>query len=305
MTVTHVPVLVEAVLEGLAPGPEAVILDCTFGRGGHTGAILSRMGPTGRVVAIDRDPDAIRAGLCLRDPRLEMVHARFDALRGICGERDLAGRVDGVLFDLGVSSAQLDDPSRGFSIRAEGPLDMRMDPGEGESLGAWLGRVSERELAGVIARFGEERHARRIAGAIVRARPLETTTDLADVVERAALARDAAIHPATRTFQALRIHVNREIECLEAALPAAVDVLRPGGRLAVISFHSLEDRVAKRFLRTESREVPGPRGLPSMRRPRLRIVADRVRPSPDEVAANPRARSAVLRVAERLRECGG
>ena len=300
----HVPVLVDAVLEGLAPGRSASVVDCTFGRGGHTGAILSRMGPAGRVVAIDRDPDAVRAGRRHRDPRLEVVHSRFDALRGICGERDLTGRVDGVLFDLGVSSPQLEDPARGFSIRASGPLDMRMDPGEGEPLGAWLARVSERELAGVIARFGEERHARRIAGAIVRARPLETTTDLADVVERAARARDAAIHPATRTFQALRIHVNREIECLEAALPAAVDVLRPGGRLAVISFHSLEDRVAKRFLRTESREVPAPRGLPSMRRPRLRIVADRVRPSPDEVAANPRARSAVLRVAERLPECG-
>ena len=302
----HVPVLVEAVLEGLAPGPAAVVVDCTFGRGGHTGAILSRMGPAGSVVAIDRDPEAVRAGSRLHDPRVEVVHARFDSLRGICRERGLAGRVDGVLFDLGVSSEQLADPKRGFSFRRdrEGPLEMRMDPGEGEPLGAWLARVSERELAGVIARFGEERHARRIAGAIVRARPLETTTELADVVERAALARDAAIHPSTRVFQALRIHTNREIECLQAALPAAVDVLRPGGRLAVISFHSLEDRVAKRFLRTESREVPGPRGLPSVRRPRLRIVADRVRPSPDEVAANPRARSAVLRVAERLRECG-
>ena len=300
---SHVPVLVEAVLEGLAPDRAGSVVDCTFGRGGHTGAILSRMGPAGRVVAIDRDPDAVRAGRRLRDPRLEVVHSRFDALHGICAERGLAGRVDGVLFDCGLSSPQIEDPARGFSLRREGPLDMRMDPGEGEPLGAWLARVSERELAGVIARFGEERHARRIAGAIVRARPLETTTELAAVVERAALARDAAIHPATRTFQALRIHVNREIECLEAALPAAVDVLRPGGRLAVISFHSLEDRVAKRFLRAESREAPGPRGLPSLRRPRLRIVADRVRPSPDEVAANPRARSAVLRVAERLREC--
>ena len=299
----HVPVLVEAVLEGLAPGRAACVVDCTFGRGGHTGAVLSRMGPTGRVVALDRDPDAVRAGRRLHDPRLEVVHSRFDALRSICEERDLAGRIDGVLFDLGVSSAQIEDPARGFSIRAKGPLDMRMDPGEGEPLGAWLARVPERELAGVIARFGEERHARRIAGAIVRARPLETTTDLAAAVERTALARDAAIHPATRTFQALRIHVNREIECLEAALPAAVDVLRPGGRLAVISFHSLEDRVAKRFLRTQSREAPGPRGLPPLCRPRLRIVANRVRPSPEEVAVNPRARSAVLRVAERLQEC--
>ena len=300
---THVPVLVEAVLEGLALGPAAAAVDCTFGRGGHARAILSRLDPAGRVVAIDRDPDAIRAGLHLGDPRLELVHSRFDALRGICAERELAGRVDGVLFDLGISSPQLEDPSRGFSIRREGPLDMRMDPGDGEPLGTWLGRVSERELAGVIARFGEERHARRIAGAIVRARPLATTTELAAVVERAALSRGASIHPATRTFQALRIHVNREIESLEAALPAAVDVLRPGGRLAVISFHSLEDRVAKRFFRSESREVPGPRGLPSARRPRLRIVAGRVHPSTDEVAANPRSRSAVLRIAERLPEC--
>ena len=300
---THVPVLVEAVLEGLAFAPEAAIVDCTFGRGGHAGAILARMGANGRVVAIDRDPDAIRAGLRLRDPRLEMVHARFDALRDICGERGLAGRVDGVLFDLGVSSPQLEDATRGFSIRREGPLDMRMDPGDGESLAAWLARVSERELAGVIARFGEERHARRIAGAIVRARPIATTTELAAAIERIALSREASIHPATRTFQALRIHVNREIECLEAALPAAVDVLRPGGRLAVISFHSLEDRTAKRFMRGESREVPGPRGLPPARRPRMRIVAARVRPSMEEVAVNPRARSAVLRVAERLPKC--
>ena len=299
----HAPVLVEAVLEGLAPGPDAAVVDCTFGRGGHARAMLSRMGSAGRVVAIDRDPDAIRAGFRLRDPRLELVHARFDALGGVCRERGLAGRVDGVLFDLGVSSPQLEDPSRGFSFRRDGPLDMRMDPGEGEPLGAWLDRVSERELAGVIARFGEERRARRIAGAIVRARPLATTTQLAAVVERAALSRAASIHPATRTFQALRIHVNREIECLRAALPAAVDVLRPGGRLAVVSFHSLEDRVVKRFLRSESREAPGPRGLPPARRPRLRIVAERVRPSPDETAANPRSRSAVLRVAERLPEC--
>ena len=225
---THVPVLVEAVLEGLALGPAAAAVDCTFGRGGHARAMLSRMGPAGRVVAIDRDPDAIRAGLRLRDPRLELVQARFDALRGICRERDLAGRVDGVLFDLGVSSPQIEEPSRGFSIRREGPLDMRMDPGDGEPLGAWLDRVSERELAGVIARFGEERHARRIAGAIVRARPLATTTQLAAVVERAALSRAAPIHPATRTFQALRIHVNREIECLRAALPAAVGRAAPG-----------------------------------------------------------------------------
>ena len=300
---THEPVLVEAVLDGLALARAAAVVDCTFGRGGHTRAILSRMGPDGRVVAIDRDPDAIRAGLGFTDPRLEMVHSRFDALREICGERGLAGRVDGVLFDLGVSSAQLQDPCRGFSIRREGPIDMRMDPGDGEPVGAWLARASERELAGVITRFGEERHARRIAGAIVRARPIATTTELAAVIERAALSRKASIHPATLTFQALRIHTNREIESLEAALPAAVDVLRPGGRLAVISFHSLEDRVAKRFLRTESREVPGPRGLPSARRPRLRLVVDRVRPSHDEVAANPRSRSALLRVAERLPEC--
>ena len=299
---THVPVLVDAVLEGLAPNAGATVVDCTFGRGGHAAAILARIGPAGRVLAIDRDPEAVRAGLRRPDPRLELVHARFDALRGICEARGLVAQVDAVLFDLGVSSPQLEDPARGFSIRREGPLDMRMDPGEGEPLGAWLARVSERELAGVIARFGEERRARRIAGSIVRARPISTTTELAAAVEMVAPSREASIHPATRTFQALRIHVNRELECLRAALPAAVDVLRPGGRLAVISFHSLEDRVAKRFLRAESREVPGPRGLPSARRPRMRLVAGRVRPSVDEVAANPRARSAVLRVAERLAE---
>ena len=296
---THVPVLVEAVLEGLALEPGSAVVDCTFGRGGHARAILSRLGPAGRLVAIDRDPDAIRAGAGLRDPRLELVHARFDALRRICGERGIAGRVDGIVFDLGVSSPQLEDPSRGFSIRRDGPLDMRMDPGDGEPLGAWLATVPERELAGVIARFGEERRARRIARAIVGARPIASTAELAAVVERAAASRESAVHPATRTFQALRIHVNREMECLESALPAAVDVLGPGGRLAVVSFHSLEDRVVKRFLRAESREAPGPRGLPPARRARLRVTARAVRPSREEVAANPRSRSAVLRVAEK------
>ena len=300
---THVPVLLEELLEGLALGSAATVVDCTFGRGGHSGAILSRLGPAGRVVAIDRDPDALRAGVGLRDARLELVHARFDALRGICEERGLAGRVDGIVFDLGVSSPQLEDPARGFSFLREGPLDMRMDPGDGEPLGAWLATVTERELARVIARFGEERRARRIARAIVGSRPIASTTELASVIEKEAASRESPIHPATRTFQALRIHVNREIECLEAALPAAVDVLGPGGRLAVVSFHSLEDRVVKRFLRGESREAPGPRGLPPPRRARMRVAAAPARPSRDEVAANPRSRSAVLRVAERLPEC--
>ena len=292
--------LVQEVLEGLAVAPGGIIVDCTFGRGGHTRAILSRLGEHGRVVAIDRDPEAVRAGRRFPEPRVEMVHARFAFLREICAERGLAGRVDGVLFDLGVSSPQLEDPVRGFSFLRPGPLDMRMDPGEGEPLGAWLERASERELAAVIARFGEERHARRIARAIARARPIATTTELAAAIGRGgAHSRESSVHPATRTFQALRIHVNRELECLEAALPAAVDVLRPGGRLVVIGFHSLEDRIAKRFLRAESREAPGPRGLPPVHRPRLRVVAGPTRPSPDETAANPRARSAVLRVGER------
>ena len=299
---THVPVLLEEVLEGLAVAPGAIVVDCTFGRGGHTRAILERAGPDGRVVAIDRDPEAVRAGAAIRDPRLEVVYARFDALAEICRARGLAKRVDGVLFDLGVSSPQLEDAARGFSFRRSGPLDMRMDPGDGEPLAEWLARVSERELARVIARFGEERRARRIARAVVCARPFATTVDLAAAVERAAPSREASVHPATRTFQALRIHVNRELECLEAALPAALDVLRPGGRLAVVSFHSLEDRIAKRFLRAESKEAPGPRGLPAARPPRLRPVAGPVRPSGEEVTVNPRARSAVLRAAERLSE---
>ena len=183
-----------------------------------------------------------------------------------------------------------------------GPLDMRMDPSEGEPLGAWIERASELELARVIAQFGEERHARRIARSIVNARPLSTTTQLAAAVERVVPRRRNAVHPATRTFQALRIHINRELACLEAALPAAVDVLRVGGRIALICFQSLEDRIAKRFLRSESRAAPGPRGLPAERTPRLRIVASKVRPSAQEVAANPRARSAVLRIAEKLAE---
>jgi len=297
---THVPVLVREVLEGLAVAPDGIIVDCTFGRGGHTRAILSRLGGSGRVVAMDRDPEAVRAGRRMREPRVEMVHARFAFLREVCTERGLAGRVDGVLFDLGVSSPQLEDPARGFSFLRPGPLDMRLDPGEGEPLGAWLERVSERELAAGSARFGEERHARRIARAIARARPIATTTELAAAIGRGGYPRDSSVHPATRTSQALRIPVNRELECLEAALPATVEVLRPGGRLVVVGFHSLEDRIVKRFLRSESREVPGPRGLPPVRRPRLRMVAGPIRPSSAETAANPRARSATLRVGEKL-----
>lgn len=308
----HVPVLCNEVVDALAVAPDAVVVDCTFGRGGHTRALLERMGAGsgGRVLALDRDPDAVRAGLALDDPRLEVVHARFDALAALCAERDLTGRVDAILFDLGVSSPQLEDPARGFSLRHAGPLDMRMDPDDGEPLGAWLARVAESELADIIRRYGEERAARRIARAIVRARPLETTVELASVIERAlprprSRSPRGAIHPATRTFQALRIHINRELESLEAALPGAVEVLRPGGRLAVISFHSLEDRIVKRFLRAESRTAPPPgaRGLPppsDAAAPRLRLVGRSWRPGADEVDANPRARSAVLRVAEKL-----
>ena len=298
----HVPVLVDAVVDGLAPVADGVVVDGTFGRGGHAQALLGRMGEGGRMVAIDRDPEAVRIGRDLGEPRLEMVHARFDCLRTICDARGLTGRVDAVLFDLGVSSPQLDDASRGFSMVRSGPLDMRMDPNDGEPLGTWIDRVSELELARVIAAFGEERRARRIARSIVNARPLSTTVELAAAVERVVPRRRHALHPATRTFQALRIHTNRELACLEAALPAAVDVLRVGGRVAVICFQSLEDRIAKRFLRAESRTRPGPRGLPAERAARLRVVVSKVRPSAEEVANNPRARSAVLRIAEKLGE---
>ncbi|ROR29676.1 16S rRNA (cytosine(1402)-N(4))-methyltransferase RsmH [Inmirania thermothiophila] len=304
----HVPVMPAEVLESLAVRPQGCYVDATYGRGGHAAAILAQLGPEGRLVVMDRDPEAVaHARRHLGgDPRVWVLHGSFARLGELLAEAGVAGGVDGLLMDLGVSSPQLDDPARGFSFLRDGPLDMRMDPDEGESAAAWLARAGEREIAQVLRDYGEERYARRIARAICAARaegPIRTTGRLAAVVAAAVPTREPGRHPATRTFQALRIRVNGELEALEAALPQAVEALAPGGRLAVIAFHSLEDRIVKRFLRREARGGDGPPDLPlpaSAMRPRLRLLGRARRPGAAEVEANPRARSAVLRVAERL-----
>jgi len=304
----HTPVLLEEVLAGLAVRPEGLYCDATFGRGGHTAAILRALGPGGRVVAIDRDPEAIEAGRRRfeGERRLTLVRGSFGELEQRVRAAGLEGELDGVLMDLGVSSPQLDEARRGFSFMQDGPLDMRMDNEAGQSAAQWLAKAGEREIADVLRRLGEERYARRIAAAVVAARargPIERTGQLAAIVAAAVPSREPGKHPATRTFQAIRIHVNAELEALEAALPQAVRLLAPGGRLCVISFHSLEDRIVKRFIRREEQGDPVYAGLPEIpphARPRLRRVGAAVTAGEDEVRVNPRARSAVLRVAERL-----
>jgi 16S rRNA (cytosine1402-N4)-methyltransferase len=304
----HTPVLRDEVLAGLAIRPGGRYCDGTFGRGGHTAAILGALGPSGRVVAIDRDPDAIRAGQRRfeGESRLTMVQGSFGPLEERVRAAGVEGELDGVLLDLGVSSPQLDEARRGFSFMQDGPLDMRMDNEAGQSAAQWLAKAGEREIAAVLFELGEERFARRIARAIVAARAIEPilgTGQLAGIVAAAVPTREPGKHPATRTFQAIRIHVNRELEQLEQALPQAVRLLAPGGRLCVISFHSLEDRIVKRFIQREERGDPVYAGLPNVpahARPRLRRVGGKVFAGEAEVAANPRARSAVLRIAERL-----
>ena len=295
-------------LAGLALEAGGYYVDATFGRGGHTALILQALGPEGRVLALDRDPEAIAAGRdrFTDEVRLTLVHASFADLATLVPAHAHERACRGVLFDLGVSSPQLEDPGRGFSFRADGPLDMRMDPTRGEPVSAWLARAGLDEIRQVIATYGEERFARRVAQAIVarrRTRPLESTAELAAVVAGAVRTREPGKHPATRTFQALRMLVNDELGQLERGLDAAVEVLSPGGRLAVISFHSLEDRAVKRFMQRESQVDPALGRLPVIpaeARPRLKLIGRKQRPSAAELARNPRARSALLRVAERL-----
>jgi 16S rRNA (cytosine1402-N4)-methyltransferase len=302
--VEHAPVLLDAALDALAVRSDGCYVDATFGRGGHAGEILGRLGEGGKLIAFDRDPDASAAAARLfeGDPRAQFVRARFSEL----SQHVARASVDGILFDLGVSSPQFDRAARGFSFLRDGPLDMRMDPASGESAADWLARAGEREIAIVISRFGEERHARRIARAIVAAResaPIATTGRLAGIIAASVPGREPGRHPATRTFQALRIHVNDELGEIERALPQAVDALAPRGRLVVISFHSLEDRIVKRYLRAASREDPAWAGMPQVppqSQPRLRLVGRATFADDAEIARNPRARSAVLRAAERL-----
>ncbi|MFZ5722350.1 MAG: 16S rRNA (cytosine(1402)-N(4))-methyltransferase RsmH [Pseudomonadota bacterium] len=306
MTYEHRTVLLNEAVDALQVRPDGIYVDGTFGRGGHSREILRRLGAAGRLLAIDRDPEAVAAGerLAHEDGRFVIVHGDFSALSVQVDARGWRGRVNGLLLDLGVSSPQLDDPARGFSFLRDGPLDMRMNPQAGESAAEFLARASAEEMETVFRELGEERFSRRIAQAIVRARathPLTTTGQLSGIVAAAIPSREAGKNPATRVFQALRIHVNRELEQLADTLAQAIDLLAPGGRLVVISFHSLEDRIVKRFMQFHERGPELPRGLPlpaGAHASRLRTVGKAVKAGDEEIAANPRARSAVLRVAE-------
>jgi 16S rRNA (cytosine1402-N4)-methyltransferase len=305
----HVPVLLQPALTALNLAEDAIVIDATYGRGGHSREILERLGSGGRLLAIDQDPIAVADAQArfATDSRVTVCHACFDELDRVAAEQGVTGRVSGLLMDLGVSSPQLDDPERGFSFREDGPLDMRMDPTRGEPASAWLAHVDEDELTRVIRDYGEERFARRIARGIVKARTEEALTGtarLAAVVAAAAGPSPPERHPATRTFQAIRIHINDELGALERALALGVDVLAPGGRFVVISFHSLEDRRVKQAWRALAKPPAGSRRMPVARpfRPRLKLVGGLVRPDPAECAANPRARSARMRVAEKLVE---
>lgn len=302
----HEAVMLAQAVDGLAVQADGRYLDGTFGRGGHARAVLAKLGAHGRLLVMDRDPQAIATAQreFAGDARVQVRHGNF---ADMAQWPEAAAGLDGVLLDLGVSSPQLDDAARGFSFQGDGPLDMRMDPTQGLSAAQWLAQASETEISEVLWRHGEERMSRRIARAIVeqrRERALATTGELARLVSHVIGRREPHKHPATRTFQALRIHINDELGSLAAGLAAATRCLKPGGRLAVISFHSLEDRIVKRSLRDQSRVDPALARLPQVPaalQPRYRLVTRALRPTDAEIAANPRARSAVLRAAERIR----
>ena len=304
----HRPVLLAEVLAALAIQPDGIYVDGTFGRGGHAAAILDELGPAGRLLAMDKDPEAVRSAeeQFGDDPRFEIQQGAFTMLSRVVAQRQLEGQVNGLLLDLGVSSPQLDDAARGFSFSLDGPLDMRMDPAVGPSAAEWLQTVSEHDLAGVLKTYGEERFAKRIARAIVKQRaqaPLGSTAQLAELIAAAVPVRELHKHPATRSFQAIRIYLNNELDEISEVLEQVPDVLAAGGRLAVISFHSLEDRIVKRFIRTEYRGEQPPEEFPLAGmdfRPRMRPLGKAIHPAAAELEDNPRARSAVLRVAERL-----
>ena len=305
---THIPVLLKEVVQALDLADREVVVDATWGRGGHAREMLKVLPAKARLVVIDRDADAIThaRGFSRDDPRIEAVHSSFSKLKNILQDKNLLGEVDAILFDLGVSSPQLDQPERGFSFRHDGPLDMRMDRSEGVLAADWMKQIKEDELVKILQRFGEEKFARRIARNIKRALlhgNIETTAELSRLVSDAVPVREKRKHPATRTFQAIRIAVNQELQELESALPQALDALASGGRLVIISFHSLEDRIVKRFLRDQSKGDPWPADLPvtsNMLKPRLSLVGKPVRATPDELGRNPRARSAVMRVARKI-----
>ncbi len=304
----HVPVMQESVMQGLAIQPDGIYIDATFGRGGHAHAVLSRLEAKGRLLAIDKDPQAVaHARAQFSDDTRFSCHRMDHAdIARLCDEQNLTGLVQGVLFDLGVSSPQIDDPTRGFSFMHDAPLDMRMDPSCGVSAQEWLASASEAEIARVFFEYGEERYSRRIARALVKQRQVEqiqTTVQLADLVRANQPRQDKHKHPATRVFQAIRIHINRELTSLEGALRGALEVLAVNGRLVVLSFHSLEDRIVKRFIRGDHCRPVLPANLPVQHQAvhwPVRRLGSVLFPSPAELLANPRARSARLRVAEKL-----
>jgi 16S rRNA (cytosine1402-N4)-methyltransferase len=310
-TYMHVTVLLHEAVDALAIKPDGIYVDGTFGRGGHSRLILEQLGGRGRLIAFDRDPSALAVGQAISDVRFCMVHNSFSQIKQVLQQLSV-DRVDGVLLDLGVSSPQLEEALRGFSFRLDGPLDMRMDTTQGQTAAEWLASVSEAHLVEVIKNYGEERFAKQIARAIIAARarqPVVTTLQLAGIVATAVRSRERENkqNPATRTFPAIRIYLNQELEKLSLALPQCVEVLNSGGRLVVISFHSLEDRTVKRFMRESANSDRLPRGLPLrakevqlLSRHKLRVVGKAIHPGVNEIAANPRARSAVMRVAERV-----
>jgi 16S rRNA (cytosine1402-N4)-methyltransferase len=301
----HAPVLLQEAVDALDVQPASLYVDCTFGRGGHSRLILAGLGSEGRLVALDRDPEAVEAARKIADPRFTIIHGAFGKLAAHL-EKIGVTRVRGILLDLGVSSPQLEAAHRGFSFRRDAPLDMRMDTTRGPTAAEWIASAAEEEIREVIKTYGEERFAKSVAAAIVAARarrPLGTTRELATLVAEAVPTREPRQDPATRTFQAVRIRINQELEELSLALPQCVELLEPGGRLAVISFHSLEDRIVKRFFRENSRADTLPPKLAvrasDLPEPKLRILGKPRRPGDTEVSANPRARSAIMRVAER------
>ena len=302
----HVTVLLEEAVDALAIKTGGAYIDATFGRGGHSRRILAALGASGHLLAMDRDPAAIAAGQAVNDPRFRLMHGAFGELAEVARAAGIAA-ADGILFDIGVSSPQIDEGERGFSFRHDAPLDMRMDTTQGETAAEWLARADTREITEVIRNYGEERFAFQIAKKVVAARlaqPVVTTGQFAAIVRTAVRTREPGQDPATRSFQALRIHINQELGQLEVALPQALELLKPGGRLVVISFHSLEDRIVKSFMREQSSADVLPKNLPlradQLPKPKLRLVGKAMKPSPAEIEANPRARSAVLRVAEKL-----
>lgn len=303
----HTTVLLQEAVDALVWDADGYYVDGTFGRGGHSKAILARLSTKGKLLAIDKDPQAAKcAEEEIADARFEIVHESFRTLAQLIIQRGQIGQVSGVLLDLGVSSPQLDDAKRGFSFQQDGPLDMRMDSSQGQSATAWIATVKENELTTVLKEYGEEKFARRIAGAIVEQRdkaPITRTKQLADIVATAHPAWEVGKHPATQTFLAIRLYLNRELEDLQDTLDQVLDVLRPGGRLVVISFHSLEDRIVKRFMRNKARGDELPRGVPvkdAQLNRQLKICGKAIRPSQAEVDHNVRARSAIMRVAEKL-----